>query len=406
MSGYAVVDLETTGLTPNRQHKIVELAVVHVSPEGELTGRWETLVNPLRDLGPQRIHRVTAAQTAHAPTFDLVAGELAELLAGRVVVAHNLRFDGGFLEVEYARHGYRVPLGPHLGMCTMQLASRYLPRSGRSLAACCAALDIVISDAHRASADAYATAQLLAAYLRMDPGGPRWAEELEVAAAHPWPVFTHPRGEWIARELATTQEHFLARLVDSPPSAKVPPGNAHFEYLELLDQALLDRHISVAEADALVALATESGIGRKAVLELHRAYLRQLAGAALNSVLDKPELEDLRHVAELLGLGRDEVGKALRTASAGQAAPVVRRFSLAAGDKVVFTGEMRRERPEWERAALDAGLLVHPAITKKVKLLVAADPDTLSGKGRKARDYGIPVITEAAFAGMLDRGIR
>jgi DNA polymerase-3 subunit epsilon len=41
-----------------------------------------------------------------------------------------------------------------------------------------------------------------------------------------------------------------------------------------------------------------------------------------------------------------------------------------------------------------------------VKLLVAADPDTLSGKGRKARDYGIPVITEDAFAGMLDRGIR
>jgi len=40
-------------------------------------------------------------------------------------------------------------------------------------------------------------------------------------------------------------------------------------------------------------------------------------------------------------------------------------------------------------------------VTKKVKLLVAADPDTLSGKGRKARDYGIPVITEDAFAGML-----
>lgn len=400
MPGYAVVDLETTGLTPSRQNKIVELAVVHVSPEGEITGRWETLVNPLRDLGPQRIHRVTAAQTAHAPTFDLVAGELAELLAGRVVVAHNLRFDGGFLVAEYARHGYRVPLGPHIGLCTMQLASRYLPRAGRSLADCCAALDIVLSDAHRASADAYATAQLLAGYLRMDPGGPRWAEELAVAAAHPWPLFTHPRGEWIARELATTQEHFLARLVDSLPAA-----NGQVEYLALLDQALLDRHISVAEADALVALATELGIGRVAALELHRAYLGQLAGAALASVLGKPELEDLRQVAELLGLSRDEVGKALRTASAGQAAPVVRRFALAAGDKVVFTGEMRRERPEWERAAVDAGLSVHPAITKKVKLLVAADPDTLSGKGRKARDYGIPVITEDAFAGMLDRGI-
>lgn len=390
MLGYAVVDLETTGLSPSRQNKIVELAVVHVSPEGEITGQWETLVNPLRDLGPQRIHRVTAAQTAHAPTFDLVAGELAELLAGRVVVAHNLRFDGGFLAAEYSRQGYRVPLGPHFGLCTMELASRYLPKVGRSLAACCEALGITIGDAHRASADALATARLLAGYLRMDPGGPRWAEELEVAAEHPWPAFMLPRGEWVARELATSQGHFLTRLPDTHPAAQDPVA-----YLALLDQALLDRHISVAEADALVALAKELGIGRAAALDLHRAYLRQLAGAA-------PDLSDLHLVAGLLGLGEHEVGAAL---AAGRTAPVVRRFSLAAGDKVVFTGEMRRERPEWERAATDAGLSVHPAITKKVKLLVAADPDTLSGKGRKARHYGIPVITEDAFEGMLDRGI-
>jgi DNA polymerase-3 subunit epsilon len=166
MPGHAVVDLETTGLTPGRGDRIVELAVVHVSPNGEITGRWETLVNPQRDLGPQRIHRVTAAQTVRAPTFDLVAEELAALLAGRVVVAHNLRFDGAFLAAEYARQGYRVPLGPHVGLC---------------IADCCAAYGITISDAHRASADAFATAQLLAGYLRADPGGPRWAQEFVVA---------------------------------------------------------------------------------------------------------------------------------------------------------------------------------------------------------------------------------
>jgi DNA polymerase-3 subunit epsilon len=388
--GYAVVDLETTGLDPSRQHRIVELAVVHVSPEGEITDRWETLVNPRRDLGPQRIHRVTAAQTVNAPTFDLVAEQLAALVAGRVVVAHNLRFDGAFLAAEYARHGYRVPLGPQIGLCTMQLAAKYLPGKGRSLADCCAAVGVTISDAHRASADAFATAQLLSAYLRMDPGGPLWAQELELAGEHPWPEFFHPSAEWVSREHTARPGHFLSRLVEW-----LPPAPGQDAYLALLDQALLDRHISISEADALVALAGDLGICRATALDLHRAYLGQLAAEVGRS--------DLRQVAELLGLAKADADRALR---AGPVGPVVNRFALATGDHVVFTGEMRRERPDWERRAVKAGLRVHPAVTKKVKLLVAADPDTLSGKGRKARDYGIPVITEDAFAGMLDRGIR
>jgi DNA polymerase-3 subunit epsilon len=392
--GYAVVDLETTGLDPNRQHRIVELAVVHVSPTGEITGQWETLVNPRRDLGPQRIHRVTAAQTSYAPTFDRVAEELASLLAGRVVVAHNLRFDGGFLAAEYARHGYRVPLGPHIGLCTMLLAPKYLPGAGRSLADCCAAIGVTISDAHRASADALATAHLLAAYLRKDPGGPLWAQELALAGEHPWPDFVHPSGKWVAREHAAQQGHFVERLsLKRMDNKRHPVSTEHAKYLALLDHAMLDRHISVAEADALVALAAELGIGRTTAVALHRSYLGQLAGADADPA-------DLREVAVLLGLAKSDVDKALRSAPAE---PVVRRFALATGDKVVFTGEMRCERPEWEQRAVNAGLLVHPAVTKTVKLLVAADPDTLSGKGRKARDYGIPVITEDAFAGMLAR---
>lgn len=43
------------------------------------------------------------------------------------------------------------------------------------------------------------------------------------------------------------------------------------------------------------------------------------------------------------------------------------------------------------------------AVTKKVKLVVVADPDSLSGKARKAADYGIPIVTEDAFAAMIER---
>lgn len=46
------------------------------------------------------------------------------------------------------------------------------------------------------------------------------------------------------------------------------------------------------------------------------------------------------------------------------------------------------------------GYVPHPNVTKKVRLLVAADPDTLSGKARKARAYGVPIVTPKAFSRM------
>ncbi|MGH3938268.1 MAG: 3'-5' exonuclease [Pseudonocardiaceae bacterium] len=91
---------------------------------------------------PQRIHGIRAAEIVHAPTFDQITGELAALLRGRVVVAHNLRFDAGFLAAEFLRCGYQVPLAVEHGLCTMGLAHRYLPGSGRSLADCCASFGV------------------------------------------------------------------------------------------------------------------------------------------------------------------------------------------------------------------------------------------------------------------------
>lgn len=61
---------------------------------------------------------------------------------------------------------------------------------------------------------------------------------------------------------------------------------------------------------------------------------------------------------------------------------------------VVLTGEMMRERSAWEADLRKRGFVPHPTVTKKVALVVAADPDSLSGKAKKARDYGIPIVGE------------
>ena len=71
---------------------------------------------------------IRASDVRTAPTFADVAGDLVALLAGRVVVAHNLGFDTRFLRYEYDRLGVTVPLDVESGLCTMAMPSQAVVR--------------------------------------------------------------------------------------------------------------------------------------------------------------------------------------------------------------------------------------------------------------------------------------
>ncbi len=64
---------------------------------------------------------------------------------------------------------------------------------------------------------------------------------------------------------------------------------------------------------------------------------------------------------------------------------------------------MSRPRDEWIGDLAARGLAVWPGVTKKVRLVVAADPDSQSGKARKARDYDIAIVDEAGLISLLAR---
>ncbi len=170
----------------------------------------------------------------------------------------------------------------------------------------------------------------------------------------------------------------------------------------MLDLALIDRFLSVREQRGLVDLADELGIDRPAAGALHRAYLRDLARAAwADGIVTGEERADLDSVAMLLGMGPGAVEAEL-AAARGETGTVDRKgFALAPGDLVVFTGDMSRPRAECEERARPAGFVPHGSVTNRVALVVAADPDSLSGKARRASSYGIPIIGEAAFDAML-----
>jgi DNA polymerase III subunit epsilon len=396
---YAVIDLETTGLNPWRHDRIAEIAIVHVDADGTITDEWCTLVNPQRDLGPQRIHGIRAADARRAPTFAQLAPQIAALLQGRLLVAHNAAFDAPFLAHQFRQIGQPVPISRESRLCTMELAREFLPDSGRSLAACCATAGVPLENAHSALDDTRAAALLLGYYLRSAPTPPPWADQLADATQRPWPAMHNPNlPEVRRRTVDATEEHFLSRLVDRLPRVHAPvQADA---YLALLDWALVDHRISATESDALVAAATGLHLGLAEVIELHNGYLAAIAAAALaDGALTDPERHELDQVATLLGLPSSSIDTALANAH-GVRVPR-QRFVLAAGDTVVFTGDSVPPREELERIALDAGLTVGDLLTPETRLLVAADVDTMSVKARKAMTYGVPVVDLATFMEMV-----
>ena len=393
--GFAVVDLETTGLFPGGHHRVIEVAVVHVSGDGVITGEWETLVNPSRDLGPQHIHGIAAADILDAPSFADIAPALVELLDGRVLVAHNASFDVGFLTAEFERLGYWFSVSP---MCTMRLAREFIPGAGRSLADCCAAYDITLENAHRASVDARATAELLAAYLADVPMWDGWHEPGLIAELTSLPL----NGVlWVERRSAAERAtSFLERITEKMPDFTGPVE--HLDYLALLDRCLLDRQISAHEANSLVELAETKGIGRTTCEALHLEYFDQFTAAAwADGILTEAETRDLESVGTALGMTPATINAAKQHREV-IAVPVA-SFTLVAGDLIVLTGEMRRPRDDWHADLLALGFVPWAGVTKKVKLVVAADPDSLSGKAKKARDYGIPIVGEAGLEALLAR---
>lgn len=410
--GFAVIDFETTGLSPAKHDRVIEVAVVHVDEFGRVEGQWETLVNPGRDLGRQDIHRIRAADIMHAPTFEQIAPQLIDLLTGRVLVAHNASFDTRFLVAELGDAGYAIEAP--VALCTMQLAREFLSGAGRSLSDCCAALDIDLVDAHRASVDALATAQLLGAYIESTDDREFWFSHISAALDRGWPPISVVSVEWMPRPsfahpVEVTAQSFLSRITIKMPEYAGPAEC--LDYLALLDTCLLDRHLSAHEAEALVALAEDLGIDRATVETLHLEYFDQLTKVAwADGVLTTAEMADLVEVGNLLDVPTAAIAKAFDQPVAASVAELVEApiveaarptFTLVPGDLIVLTGEMSRPRSDWDAHLVSLGFTPWNAVTKKVRLLVAADPDSLSGKARKARDYGIPIVDEAGLKRLL-----
>lgn len=161
---FIVVDLETTGLSSSRD-AIIEIGAVRVQSL-RVASRFETLVRPPGP-GPLsaaivRLTGIDDALLAPAPPADRALASFARWLGearGAPWVAHNARFDSGFLRRAFEVQSGRRPAVAVL--CTQRLARRLLPRLGRyDLDHVCAQFGIPNRARHRAQGDADATARV------------------------------------------------------------------------------------------------------------------------------------------------------------------------------------------------------------------------------------------------------
>ncbi|MBS9535415.1 DEDDh family exonuclease [Mycobacterium sp. M1] len=120
-AGWAVVDVETSGFRPG-QARVLSIAALALDADGRIERSVSSLLNPGTDPGPTHVHGLTAEMLAGQPQFAEVVGEVAELLAGRTLVAHNVAFDYTFLAAEAEMAGAELPVDAV--MCTVELSRR------------------------------------------------------------------------------------------------------------------------------------------------------------------------------------------------------------------------------------------------------------------------------------------
>jgi DNA polymerase-3 subunit epsilon len=156
---WALVDCETTGLHVKHDH-LTELSVLIITEQG-IERTWHTLLKPLRPI-PAMIERLTGITNelvSDAPTFAEVAAELSIILDGCVFVAHNARFDYGFIKNNLKHVG--VSFCPAI-LCTIKLFKKLYPfLSSYKLNDLALENGLSTEGHHRAEADTFLLYQLL-----------------------------------------------------------------------------------------------------------------------------------------------------------------------------------------------------------------------------------------------------
>jgi DNA polymerase-3 subunit epsilon len=265
-----------------------------------------------------------------------------------------------------------------------------LPGTADSLAATCDALGIETVDAHSALGDARMTMQI---FQKLSDDG----QEVTPATVH-YEKDSNPARTLQRAAFKKEPNDALERIKAFTKKVPFPTSDEKsVAYLLLLNMAMQDLVISKEEEAELNHWAEDLGVIPSQVKTLHQGYLDSFVQAALrDGVITIQEREMIELVSKALHLPV-EIPNSPQLIQANE-------DSLSVGKRVCFTGEAfgfsgnTIQRSDLEALAAKVGLNPVKDVTKKgCDILVAADEATMSGKAKKAKEWGIPVISVEKF---------
>ncbi|WHZ56281.1 ATP-dependent DNA helicase DinG [Metabacillus hrfriensis] len=169
---FVVIDVETTGNSPKKGDRIIQLAAV-VIENGKVAERFSSFVNPLKPI-PHFIEQLTGISNEmvkDAAPFEDIAERVSALLSDAYFVAHNVHFDLSFIQEELERSGLQRFTGPVLD--TVELSRIVFPGADSyKLSELCEELNIRHDNPHRADSDAEVTGELFVHILKKLVGLP------------------------------------------------------------------------------------------------------------------------------------------------------------------------------------------------------------------------------------------
>ncbi|RUT79930.1 exonuclease domain-containing protein [Ancylomarina longa] len=412
---FAILSIETTGISPQHGDQLVEIAIHTVNWNGEILDCYETLVHPGKDISGFQIHGITDDMVKNAPSIEEVIPDILSRINGKTLVAHDLDFVLSFL-----KPAIEAQASVLIGICTLKLMNKVAPESGlRRLEQICTYFDIDISIHHSAKADSLATAKLFSIlknlYLQQFDLDVFLKDLLTIIQVNNCPVQRNlymKRSE--AKNIANIQKtklyNVLNRLTSS--SGDTIPIK---QYLNVLDRALADRILTEREIISLVDLAENYRLSKKQVIEIHQEYLRKLIRIyLLDEILTSSEMDDLYLVAELLCILPKELKLLIeyeKTKIPITTPGYQKQLKSLAGKSVCFSGHLsskingeKIDRELAQQLVKERGLLVKRVVSKNVDYLVVALAEKFSAKGRKNRkaiEYHVNVIEEKIFWEMI-----
>ncbi len=165
-----VLDTETTGLSPEEGHRIVEIGALELVNMVATGRQLHLYINPERPVDPEaeKVHGLSGEFLSDKPVFEAVSGEFLDFIGDAPMVIHNAPFDAGFLNAELARLSLPA-LDPSRLVDTLVIARRKFPGAPASLDALCRRFEI--DNSHRDLHGAMIDADLLAeVYIELKGG--------------------------------------------------------------------------------------------------------------------------------------------------------------------------------------------------------------------------------------------